>query len=322
MRFRPSPEFLSLSARLGQDRLRVQGPGGNTSVKQDGRMWVKASGTELADAERKPIFVEVDRDAALAEAHGAGDGSCKSTVIDPEGALRPSIETTFHAALDWPVIAHTHSIATITHAISPQGRAEAARKLDGLPVAFIPYRKPGRPLTTAILSESSADTQILILDNHGLICCGETAADVDHLMDEVEARLTLTETVDVTVSDAVSMPCDGCEWVEDARELALDDRLFALATTGSYYPDHVVFLGPSLPGEPSPGRPACLAKGKGALLREGSTPAQRAMLICLRDVLVRLPRDWSVDAIGPAAEAELLDWDAEKYRQQLAKKPE
>ena len=42
--------FNALSARLGQDRLQVQGPGGNTSVKQDDVMWVKASGTELADA--------------------------------------------------------------------------------------------------------------------------------------------------------------------------------------------------------------------------------------------------------------------------------
>ncbi len=44
--------FRALSARLGQDPLRVQGAGGNTSIKSDGVMWIKASGTELADAER------------------------------------------------------------------------------------------------------------------------------------------------------------------------------------------------------------------------------------------------------------------------------
>ncbi len=316
--FRPDPDFLSLSARLGKDRLRVQGPGGNTSVKQAGRMWVKASGTELADAETKPIFVEVDHDAALAEAHGAGDGSCKSTVIDPDGALRPSIETTFHAALDWPVVAHTHSIATLVHAISPQGRAEAARKLDGLPAAFVPYRKPGRPLTEAILRQASAKTQVLVLENHGLICCGHSSADVARLMDEVEARLALPE-VGEAGNHPVGAPTEGFKWVAEASALALDDRLFELAAAGSYYPDHVVFLGPAMTQTDDPNRPARLLRGQGALLRREATPAQRAMLLCLRDVLVRLPQSWSAEAIGPEAEAELLDWDAEKYRQDLAR---
>lgn len=317
--FRPDREFLALSARLGKDRLRVQGPGGNTSVKQGGRMWVKASGTELADAETKPIFVEVDRDAALAEAHGAGDGSCKSTVIDPDGALRPSIETTFHAALEWPVVAHTHSIATIVHAISPQGRTAAARKLDGLPVAFVPYRKPGRPLTEAILQQTSADTQIIVLENHGLICCGNTSAEVTRLMDDVEERLSLPEVCGAD-NRSETAPAEEFEWVPEANELALDDRLFNLAMAGSYYPDHVVFLGPAMTQDDDPGRPAQLIEGQGTLLRRGATPAQRAMLVCLRDVLVRLPEGWSADPIGPDAEAELLDWDAEKYRQDLARK--
>ena len=34
----------------------------------------------------------------------------------------------------------------------------------------------------------------------------------------------------------------------------------------------------------------------------------------------RLPPEWSPEPIGPAAEAELLNWDAEKYRQWLAAK--
>ena len=53
-------DFLQLSQRLGSDPLLVQGPGGNTSVKIDGTMWIKASGTELADALTGNIFVAVD----------------------------------------------------------------------------------------------------------------------------------------------------------------------------------------------------------------------------------------------------------------------
>ena len=54
------------------------------------------------------------------------------------------------------------------------------------------------------------------------------------------------------------------------------------------------------------------------LIRDDATASQKAMLRCLSDVLARVPADWSVDPIGPDAEAELLNWDAEKYRQALA----
>ena len=65
-------------------------------------------------------------------------------------------------------------------------------------------------------------------------------------------------------------------------------------------------------------RPAILINELGIALRHGATSAQRAMLGCLSDMLARLPRDWTPQPIGAAAEADLLDWDAEKYRQALA----
>ncbi len=187
-----TPAFRALSAALGQDPLQVQGPGGNTSVKEGGVMYIKASGTELAEAERKDIFVAVNRDKARAEAlEQAGDGSCKDTVLDKTHGLRPSIETTFHAAFDHRIVVHTHSVATIAHAISPEGRKLAARKLDGLPFAMVPYAKPGLPLTRKILARITPDTRIVILQNHGLICAGDTVDEVRELVAEVETRLRL-----------------------------------------------------------------------------------------------------------------------------------
>ena len=311
-----SDEFRALSARLGQDPLRVQGPGGNTSIKADGVMWIKASGTELADAETADIFVAVDREAAKAEAHGAGDGSCKATVLDPANTLRPSIETTFHAALDWPVVAHTHSVATLAHAISPEGRVVAAEKLRGLPAIFVPYAKPGLPLTREILARWTSDVRIVVLESHGLICCGNTVEDVAEVMEEVEARLAMPLLPRDPAPDGPALP--GFERIEESW-MAYDDRVAALASGGSYYPDHVVFLGPAVPAQDNDeAPPALLVPGEGVYLRAGATPSQRAMIRCLSDCLARLPADWTASPIGTAAEAELLNWDAEKYRQALA----
>jgi rhamnose utilization protein RhaD (predicted bifunctional aldolase and dehydrogenase) len=280
-------------------------------------MWIKASGTELAEAETKDIFVAVDRDAARAEAHGAGDGTCKATVLDPAQILRPSIETTFHAALDWAVIAHTHSIATLTHGVAAQGRAVAAEKLKGLPVAFAAYAKPGLPLTTEILANITAETQVIVLENHGLIICGENVSAVHDLTEEVEARLAMAPNHALAPPPGTPAP-DGFHWATESW-IATDPRACALAQAGSYYPDHVVFLGPALPTADSDANPpAILRPGEGVLLRDDATPSQRAMLRCLSDLLIRLPEDWTPEAIGADAEAELLNWDAEKYRQALA----
>lgn len=312
-----TPEFRALSARLGQDPLRVQGPGGNTSIKSGAVMWIKASGTELADAEREDIFVAVDRDAAKAEASGQGDGSCKATVLDPTSVRRPSIETTFHAALNWTVIAHTHSIATLVHAISPEGRKAAADKLAGLPAVFVPYAKPGLPLTREILARVSVETQIIILENHGLIVCGDSVEAVATLMDDVEGRLAMVAR-EVSSEIPEKPASEGFVWAAESW-IATDARATALAVAGSYYPDHVVFLGPALPKQDHKGSPPAIVDADtGVLLRANATSSQKVMLTCLSDILRRLPEDWSVAAIGEHAEAELLDWDAEKYRQALA----
>lgn len=57
-------ELCRMSARVGRNILLVQGAGGNSSVKEDDVLWVKASGTWLADAEDKDIFVPVALSAA------------------------------------------------------------------------------------------------------------------------------------------------------------------------------------------------------------------------------------------------------------------
>ena len=315
----PPRALLALSARLGRDPMQVQGPGGNTSIKIGDAMWIKASGTALAGAEDHGIFVAVDRARAMAEARGEGDGTCRAALLDPASALRPSIETTFHALLDAAVVVHTHSVAALAHLVVPRGRRAALDALAGMGAALVPYRQPGRPLTAAI-AEAARDAPVILLENHGLIVQGADAADAAARLEEVERRLALPERS--WSPPAPPAPPAGWRW-EPAAGVLADPRLAALAAAGSYWPDHVVFLGPGLPrlapGEAPPeDRPAALVAGRGALLRADATPAEAAMLRCLADVLARLPEGWEPESIGPEAEAALTGWDAEAHRRALA----
>lgn len=297
----------------------VQGPGGNTSVKEGRALWIKASGTALADAVSEDIFVAVDLDAARAEADGAGDGSCREAMLDPESALRPSIETTFHAVLPWRVVLHTHSVATLAHVIAERGSSQAESALRDLEPVVVPYAKPGRPLAAAIRERVGPSTRLILLRNHGLIACGETVEAAAEILELAESRLRLPvrRAPSATPADA---PPPGFSWAGNEGWMARDGRVRRIVESGSYYPDHVVFLGPALPvadGPRSP--PAILVPDVGILLRSSATPVQRSMLRCLSDVLGRLPEDWKPDPIGGGAEAELLDWDAEEFRRNLAR---
>jgi rhamnose utilization protein RhaD (predicted bifunctional aldolase and dehydrogenase) len=65
-------ELCAVSARLGADRAIVQGAGGNVSLKEEGTLWVKASGCWLADAEAKDIMVPLALEAVR---HRLADGA-------------------------------------------------------------------------------------------------------------------------------------------------------------------------------------------------------------------------------------------------------
>ena len=317
----PPVAFRALSAILGRDPLRIQGPGGNTSFKIDDAMWIKASGTELADAIDRDVFVAVSVPRARAEIDGeeGTDGTCRAAMLDPSSPVRPSIETTFHALMPWRVVAHTHSVNTLAHVVSRLGLAAAMRKLEGLDAVAVPYRKPGLPLTHAIREAMVPEASVFLLQNHGLIVCGETVDDVEALMDEVEHRLHLDPWGDPEPNGLDEAP-EG--WSIAPGFATLAKARLPFAANGTLYPDHAVFLGPGVgiaPDRIGDAQLCAIVPGTGVMIRDDATPTQRAMLRCLHDVLIRVPLEWSVEPIGPEAEAELMNWDAETYRQKLAR---
>ena len=89
-------EILTYCSAIGVDRDFIQGAGGNVSWKEEGVLWVKASGTWLADAESDDIFVPVDLSTYRREINN-GNLSVTPPLINGEKSRRASIETLFHA---------------------------------------------------------------------------------------------------------------------------------------------------------------------------------------------------------------------------------
>ena len=334
----------ALSAALGRNRSRTQAAGGNTSIKRDGVMWIKASGRQLADALDQDIMVPVALDALRAATlrdDPAADAAAPFVIeASNPGKLRPSIETSVHAIVPHAIVAHIHCVETIALAVRENARALVAERLGGLEGivwSFIPYRRPGLPLARAILENAAEDANVLILGNHGLVVSGDSVVEVETLTRRVCAALAVSPRpapraniaeLEARVGNSeYRLPLE-----PEAHALALDSTSLSLASGGSLYPDHVIFLGPGVavapdvvagasmrrPGGPDASPAMLVLPGVGIVLHRSTNPAADAMALCLADVVARIPADAKLLRLSAAEEFELTNWEAEKYRQALA----
>lgn len=337
------PDLRSLarvSRAVGRDVTLVQGAGGNSSVKLGDVLWVKASGTWLADAGTKPIFVPVD----LAVARRAiVDNQEKIPALDhpaAPAALRPSIETSLHALLPHRAVLHVHGVNSIAWAVMEGGEAGMAERLAGLNWAYLAYCRPGVPLSQALSAVIARDRpDVLILGNHGLVAGAGDMDAAEALIREVERRLALAPRAASAAPDPdrLSALAAGTSYrpagFAECHRAALDSTSLGIAGGGSLYPDHVVFLGSGAHlladgdtpaaiaaravarGLPAP--PIILVPGAGCLIRGDLPAGAEEITRCLGLVAERIPEDAAVRYLAADEEAALLDWDAERYRKSL-----
>ena len=109
--------FKDISFKLGSNSHLVQAAGGNTSIKSDGRMLIKASGTWLINSLDKDIFVEVDLNSISEKINNGKEDNFIDDIISKNN-LHPSSETSFHALINRKYVLHVHSTTTIANAIS------------------------------------------------------------------------------------------------------------------------------------------------------------------------------------------------------------
>ena len=339
------PEFAALrhaSAKLGRDPLRTQAAGGNTSLKRDGVLWVKASGTWLAEAEEREIFVAVSLPPLIDAIHANDERAAKATdfvVADanPQG-LRPSVETSVHAVLPQSVVLHIHCVETVARVARADAREQIAARLDGLEGivwSYVPYVKPGLPLAREIHAVSKTGTNVVLLGNHGLIVAADTVADAIALIERVSGALAApvrpAPEADIAGLEALAegspyrLPTDPV-----AHGTATDPARLAIAARGTLYPDHVVFLGSGtavlVKGETPAGiaehatmPPMLLAvPGKGVLIHRDVLRGGDALARALADVTGRIDADAPLRFLTVDEEQELVTWDAEIYRRSLA----
>ncbi len=333
----------TLSSRLGRDPLTTQAAGGNTSLKLDGALWIKASGTWLAEAGTRDIFLPVAL-APLREAIDANDErAAKATdfviASDNPHGLRPSVETSVHAVFPFAAVLHVHCIETVAHAVRADAEAGIAARLaalSGIVHVHIPYLKPGLPLARAIQAAAPPGTNVVTLGNHGLIVAAGTVEEAGLLLERVAEALARpvrpAPPADLAALEALA---EGSEWrlPSDplAHAIATDPERLAIARRGTLYPDHVVFLGSAVAVLPEGMHPSAFESsaaipqmllavpGRGVLIHRAVLRGGDDLARALAEVTGRLHADEPLRVLSEAEERELFNWDAEIYRRALAK---
>lgn len=339
------PELIALkklSKRLGNDPLQVQGAGGNTSIKIDDNLWIKASGTWLKHAQEKQLFVPVSLKPLLNALHRSDPSAEKSTAFIVEeynpSNLRPSIETTLHAVLSDRVVIHTHCVDTIAMAVLKDSEQMLENKLKNYSWLWVPYRRPGLPLSKYILEHKKPDTNVIILGNHGLVVSADSVEAAEKLLHSV--RNSLRQPVrfqHFKDSDELEDLCSGSDY-KPARDpvthsLAFDKISLNIAKAGSLYPDHVIFLGDGttvvdkfesisetvsrVVNESNTPPISIVLPDKGVVMKTDANPGQHAMARCIADVTARMPSKAKYRYLTDNDVHALVNWEAEAYRQAL-----
>ncbi|HEY6348745.1 MAG TPA: class II aldolase/adducin family protein [Candidatus Angelobacter sp.] len=290
-----------LSTRIGSDPLLTQASTGNSSLKLEGVLWIKASGKWMADAMREDILVPLN----LAEVKG----ELKRKVDPAERHTRASIETAMHAVLPHRVVLHVHCVNTIAWAVRQDAPAQLDRQLDGLRWQWIAHVPSGLPLAREIerVLSVAADTNVFVLGNHGLVIGGDDCGAVEDLLLQVKQRLAICpRQAEPCNHAALAQIADGSWGLPDDDEvhaLGTDAISRAILSRGLLYPCQSIFSNLSMPQPfrsvpyPNPRipwegqyhtRPFLIIEECGVIVRRTMTRAQRAMMSGLAQIIQRI----------------------------------
>lgn len=311
-----------ISARHGY----VQGAGGNISFKTDERMWVKASGTRLSEAEQRNIFVELDLHEARLLASSSEDFSSAIHVEDPPSGLRPSIETSLHSLMPHRWVAHVHSVGLLGSLICdgdiPNVKTVVPTETR---VVDVPYVKPGLKLAQAVFERLGDDFDrarptVVLLRNHGFVVASDDLDELKSMLEQGERSVRparLPSESNPATSDAL------IDWINILSDGAVTQPEAAILCAGPYTPDETVFLG---------GRPFArfasaddlagidestlfaISPNGSVWARPGTPQDAIEIAVSAVDFVSAMQAGAHAQPLTHSEIDELINWDAEKWR--------
>ena len=212
-------QLIEVSRRYGSDSRFVIAGGGNTSYKDNERLWVKASGHALATISEDG-FAVLDRTLLnkMGEKVYSSDPAEREDQVKNDLAAacitkgrRPSVETSLHNAMGARFIVHLHPTA-VNGVMCSNNAESASRELFGADALYIPYTDPGYTLFKKVYDEICAfkaakghEPKVILLQNHGVFVGADTVEEIDAIyagmLSKIEARVKAVDETPTKVCD-------------------------------------------------------------------------------------------------------------------------
>jgi rhamnose utilization protein RhaD (predicted bifunctional aldolase and dehydrogenase) len=255
--------------------------GGNTSFKDGRFLYIKGSGTSLADIKPED-FVKMDRtalagiwDKRYPEERDAREAAVLADMMAArcpgQEAKRPSVETLLHDIFPYMYVVHTHPSLVNGLTCAQEGEA-AVRELFSGDAIWIPSTNPGYILSRAVRTaleafraEKGRDAKIVFLQNHGVFVGADSAEGIravyERIMAVIAARLRRrpdfggpcaeygdSAAFAAALSALAEKTRPGRPWFVRFRrnnEIAnfVKDRASFGPVSSAFSPDHIVYAG-------------------------------------------------------------------------------
>ena len=234
-------DLISISQFYGNDTRYVVAGGGNTSFKNEDKIWVKASGSSLATITEDGFAIldrsllnamsykQYSKDAAEREEQVKNDLAAATITKNK----RPSVETSMHNAIQYSFVVHLHP-TLVNGLMCAQNAANDLKRLFGEKALYIEYTDPGYVLFKKVDEEIrkyriqyDEEPKVIWLQNHGIFVAANTVEEIKEIYDSVLNKL----------GDEVSKPLpvgerDTCSCTEEVlpavRMLVSQDELKTL----------------------------------------------------------------------------------------------
>ena len=216
-------QLIEISRKYGQDSRFVIAGGGNTSYKDDERLWVKASGHALAtitedgfavlDREKMNIISTKQYSTNSSEREAEATEDLMAACITK--GRKPSVEASLHNAMSAPFIVHLHP--TLINGLMSSVDVEAqTSRLFGDEVLYVPYSDPGYALYMKVsqaiaqyVAKHGCEPQVILLQNHGIFVGADTIQEIEAIYDRVLSTIEHAISAplpegEVEISDLVS----------------------------------------------------------------------------------------------------------------------
>lgn len=193
-------DLIRVSRLFGADPSFVIAGGGNTSYKNEEKIWIKASGISLATIEETG-FVSLSReklklislkqystDPLLRESEVKAD--LHEAIVSPKD-LRPSVETSLHELISYRYVVHTHP-TKVNGVMCAQQAESSCKEMFGPKALFVPYTDPGYILFKKVAEgirqftdKQGYEPKIIFLENHGVFVGADTTAEIESIYREI-----------------------------------------------------------------------------------------------------------------------------------------